>query len=93
MPRQGALPDKFPVIRKNHQDSGSGIHDLRVLDEVTVQDPQDSAAAYDPRPSWKGIGGLPHPAKQRTPRLLLQGEEEEDMAYVHAFVGRSVAFW
>ena len=63
------------------------------MNELTVEDPQDSAAANNPRPSRKGVCRLPHPTKQGTPRLLLQGEEKEDVAYVHAFVGRAVALW
>lgn len=87
MSRQGALSDKFPVIRKNHQDPSSGIDNLRALDKLTVKVPKDLAAAYDPRPSRKGVRRLSHPAKQRTPQLLLHGKEEDHMAFTHAFVG------
>jgi len=61
--RQGTLPNKFPVVGKNHQDPDSGIDDLRALDKVAVNDSQDAAAAYDPRPLGKGIRSLLHPSE------------------------------
>lgn len=93
MCRQGTLSNEFPVIRENDQDPAGGINNLRALNELMVEDPQDLAATYNPQTSGKGVCGLSHPAKQRTPQLLLQGEEEEDMAYMHAFVGRAVVLW
>jgi len=60
------------------------------LDKLAVKDSQDATAAFDPRSLRKGVYSLSHPAEQRAPRLLLYRKEEEDMAYVHAFVRRTV---
>jgi hypothetical protein len=87
---QGTLSNKFPVVGKNHQDPDGGIDNLSASDKLAVKDPQDAAAAYNPRPFRKGVGCLAHPPEQRTPWLLLYGEEEEHVAYVYAFVRRAV---
>lgn len=93
MCRKNALPNEFPVIGKDHEDPDGGIDDLWTLDKLAVKDSQDAAAARDPRPLRKGVCGLLHPPEQRLPRLLLDGEDEEDVAYVDAFVRRAIVLW
>jgi hypothetical protein len=66
---------------------------VRALDKVTVKDPEDAAAAYNPGTFREGIRCLSHPPEQRTPRLLLNGEEKEDVACVDAFVRRALVLW
>jgi hypothetical protein len=60
------------------------------LDEVAVQDPEEATTAYNPRSFRERVRGGPHPPGQRLPRLLLDGEEDEDVAYVYAFARRAV---
>ena len=66
---------------------------MLALKKLTVKDSKDPAATYNPRTSGERVCCLPHPAEQRAPWLLLYGEEEEDVVYVYAFVGRAVALW
>ncbi|EAQ86138.1 predicted protein [Chaetomium globosum CBS 148.51] len=40
-----------------------------------------------------GVCGGPHPPGQRLPGLLVDGEENEDVAYVYAFARRAVVLW
>jgi hypothetical protein len=93
MSRESTLPNKFPVIGKDDQDPDSGIDDRRALDKLAVQYPKDAAAAYDPGPFRERGCCLSHPAKQRTPGLLFDREEEEDVAYMYAFMRRAVILW
>ena len=85
-----SLSNEFPVIGKNHQDPGGGIDGLRALDKLTVKDPQDLAVACNPRAFGKQVRGFSYP---RTPRLPLYGEDQEDVAFVYALVGRTVVLW
>jgi hypothetical protein len=62
------------------------------LNEIAVQDPQEATAAYDPRPSREGARSRPHPLEERFPWLLFHGKDDEDVAYVYTFVGRTVIF-
>jgi hypothetical protein len=60
------------------------------LDQLAVQDSQQATAARDPRPLRKGVRGGSHPPGQRLPGLLVDGEEDEDVAYVYAFTRKAV---
>jgi hypothetical protein len=60
------------------------------LDAIAVQDPEEATAAYNQRPSRKGVRSCSHPAEKRLPWLLFHGEDDEDVANVDAFVRRTV---
>jgi hypothetical protein len=60
------------------------------LDKVAVQNTQDATAACNPGPSRKGVCSSSYQPGQRPPWLLFHGEEDEDVAYVYAFVRRTV---
>ncbi|EAQ92071.1 hypothetical protein CHGG_00306 [Chaetomium globosum CBS 148.51] len=66
---------------------------LRGQPIVVSLDPQESTTARDPRSLGKGVCGGPHPPGQRLPGLLVDGEENEDVAYVYAFARRAVVLW
>lgn len=87
---QGVLPNELPVVGKNYQDPDGGIDEPRALNKLAVQNPQDTAAAVNPRPFREGVRSRSHPSEQRSPWLLFNGEEDEDVAYVYAFVRRTV---
>jgi hypothetical protein len=87
---QSVLPNEFPAVGKNDQDPNARVDQLRALDEVAVQDPEEAATACNPRPFRKRNCGGPHPPGERLPRLLVDREEDEDVAYVYAFAGKAV---
>jgi len=87
---QSVLANEFPAVGKNHQDPDGGVDQLRALDQLAVQDPQEATTACNPRSFRKGIRAGPHPPGQRIPRLEVDGKEDEDVAYVYAFARRAV---
>ena len=87
---QSVLSNEFPIVGKNHQDPNGGVDHLGALDQFAVQDPQEATAASNPRTYRKGGRGGLHPPGQRLPWLLVDWEEDEDVAYMYAFPRRAV---
>ncbi|KAK4124403.1 hypothetical protein N657DRAFT_633497 [Parathielavia appendiculata] len=82
--------DAEVLSRKDHQDPDGRVNQLRAFDQVAVQDPQEATTAYYPRFLRKGVRRSPHPPGQKLPRLAVDREEDENVAYVYAFAKRAV---
>jgi hypothetical protein len=87
------LAHELPVVGEDHQDANGGVHRLRAFDKLSIQDPQDATAAYNPRSFMEGACRCPHPVGQCLPWLLFNREDDEDVAYMYAFARGTVVFW